>query len=129
MILQVRHLILEIKQIKETFPKSIEFYTDIASDLWSVSGDATQLHQVLMNLCVNARDAMPDGGTLSIKAENLFMDENYARMHLEASVGDYIVITVADTGTGIPPEILDRIFEPFSLLKKLAKAQGWVFQY
>jgi len=62
-----------------------------------------------MNLCVNACDAMPDGGTLSIKAENLFMDENYARMHLEASVGDYIVITVADTGTGIPPEILDRI--------------------
>jgi len=62
---------------------------------------------------------MPDGGTLSIKAENLFMDENYARMHLEASVGDYIVITVADTGTGIPPEILDRIFEPFSLLKRV----------
>jgi len=55
---------------------------------------------------------MPDGGTLSIKAENLFMDENYARMHLEASVGDYIVI-VADTGTGIPPEILDRILSPF----------------
>jgi len=65
-----------------------------------------------MNLCVNARDAMPDGGTLSIKAENLFMDENYARMHLEASVGDYIVITVADTGTGIPPEILG-ILSPF----------------
>jgi len=83
---------LEIKQIiKQTFPKSIEFYTDIASDLWSVSGDATQLHQVLINLCVNASDAMPDGGTLC--AENLFIDENYARMNLEASVGPYIVIT------------------------------------
>jgi len=92
--LQVRHLILEIKQIiKQTFPKSIEFYTDIASDLWSVSGDATQLHQVLINLCVNASDAMPDGGTLSICAENLFIDENYARMNLEASVGPYIVTT------------------------------------
>jgi len=62
--------------------KSIEFYTDIASDLWSVSGDATQLHQVLINLCVNASDAMPDGGTLSICAENLFIDG--ARMNLEA---------------------------------------------
>jgi len=93
--LQVRHLILEIK-VKQTFPKSIEFYTDIASDLWSVSGDTTA--PVLINLCVNASDAMPDGG-ISICAENLFIDENYARMNLEASVGPYIVITVADTGT------------------------------
>jgi len=65
-----------------------------------------------MNLCVNARDAMPDGGTLSICAENLF-DQNYARMNLDARVGPFIVITVSDTGTGIPPEIVDRILSHF----------------
>jgi len=124
-ILQVKHLILEIQQIaKETFPKSIEICTDIPQYLSTVSGDATQLHQVFMNLCVNARDAMPDGGTLSISAENLFIDENYTRMNLEAQVGPYIVVTVADTGTGIPPEILDRIFEPFFTTKQLGKGTG-----
>lgn len=124
-ILQAKHLILEIKHIaQETFPKSIEFYTDIAPELWTVSGNATQLHQVLMNLCVNARDAMPHGGSLSISAENLSIDENYARMNLDAKVGAYIVITVADTGTGIPPEILDRIFEPFFTTKDLGKGTG-----
>lgn len=124
-ILQVRHLLLEIQHIaKETFPKSIEVYTDIAPGLWTVSGDATQLHQVLMNLCVNARDAMPHGGTLSISAENLFIDDSYARMHLDASVGPYIVITVADTGTGIPAEILERIFEPFFTTKEPGLGTG-----
>ena len=77
-LLQVKHLILEIKQIAaETFPKSIEIYTDIPQYLPAVSGDATQLHQVLMNLCVNARDAMPHGGILNICAENLFINEDY----------------------------------------------------
>ncbi|HEY9807527.1 MAG TPA: PAS domain S-box protein, partial [Candidatus Obscuribacterales bacterium] len=113
-LLQIRHLILEIAKIaKETFPKAIEIYTDIPQALWTVSGDATQLHQVLMNLCVNARDAMGEEGKLSITASNLVIDENYARMHLGAQVGPHIVITVSDTGTGIPAEILDRIFEPF----------------
>ncbi len=120
-ILQLRHLLLEIKHIaKETFPRAIEFFMDIPSELWVVSGDATQLHQVFMNLCVNARDAMPNGGTLKISAENLLIDQSYAQMHLEVQVGPYIVITVADTGTGIPDEILDRIFEPFFT----TKAQG-----
>ncbi len=124
-ILQVRHLIKEIKQIaRQTFPKSIEIYTDISPNLWTVCADATQLHQVLMNLVVNARDAMPDGGTLSICAENLFIDENYARMNLDASVGPYSVVTVSDTGTGIPPEILERIFEPFFTTKELGKGTG-----
>src|SRR4028119_2171764 len=82
--LQVKHLISEIKQIvQETFPKSIEIYTNIRQDLGTVSGDATQLHQVLINLCVNARDAMPYGGILSIFAENLFIDENYARLNFD----------------------------------------------
>ena len=124
-MIQVKHLISEIKQIaKQTFPKSIEFYTDIPQELWTVSGDATQLHQVLMNLCVNARDAMPHGGTLNVSGENKFIDQSYAQMHLDAAVGSYIVITVADTGTGIPPAILDRIFEPFFTTKELGKGTG-----
>ncbi|GAB1540452.1 hypothetical protein NUACC21_31210 [Scytonema sp. NUACC21] len=123
--LQLRHLVKEVISIlKETFPKSLEVRTDIQQDLWMVSGDSTQLHQVLMNLCVNARDAMPNGGTLSISAENLFIDENYARMHLEAKTGPYTVITVSDTGVGIPPEIIDRIFEPFFTTKEHGKGTG-----
>lgn len=123
--LQVRHLISEIRQIaKQTFPKLIEISTDISPKLWAVSGDATQLHQVLMNLVVNARDAMPNGGSLQICADNFFIDENYARMHLEAKVGSYIVIKVADTGMGMPPEILERIFEPFFTTKELGKGTG-----
>ncbi len=122
---QVRHLLLEIQQIiMRTFPKSIKVYTDISPTLWTVYADATQLHQVLMNLVVNARDAMPDGGTLSICAENLFIDENYARMNLEANVGPYSVINVSDTGTGMLPEILERIFEPFFTTKEVGKGTG-----
>ena len=124
-MLQVQHLILEIEQIaKQTFPKSIEVYTDLPSDLWAVSGNATHLNQVLMNLVVNARDAMPDGGTLTISAENLFIDDHYAQMYLEAQVGNYIVTTISDTGTGIKPESLERIFEPFFTTKEFGKGTG-----
>jgi hypothetical protein len=77
-----------------------------------------------MNLCVNARDAMPYGGTLTISAENIFIDENYVQMNLDAKVGSYIVLTVGDTGTGIPAEIIDRIFEPFFTTKEIGKGTG-----
>lgn len=124
-IVLVDQLFSEIKQIvQETFPKSIEFSTNIKSDLWAVVGDVTQLHQVLMNLVVNARDAMISGGTLSMCAENIFIDEHYARMNLEASVGPHIVMTVADTGVGMSPEIVDRIFEPFFTTKDFGKGTG-----
>ncbi len=124
-ILQVKHLISDIQQIAlQTFPKSIEIYTDVSKSLQTVFGDATQLHQVLMNLCVNARDAMPRGGTLRVCAENIFIDEHQAQMHLDAKVGSYIKITVSDTGTGIPSEILDRIFEPFFTTKEIGKGTG-----
>ena len=123
--LQIRHIIAEIKQIaKETFPKSIEIYTNIDSELWTVSGDATQLHQILLNLCVNARDAMPDGGKLSITAENIYIDESYARINIDAKVGYYVVITVSDVGTGINSEIIDKIFDPFFTTKELGKGTG-----
>jgi PAS domain S-box-containing protein len=124
-ILQVKHLISDIQQIAtQTFPKSIEIYTDIQQNLCAVFGDATQLHQVLMNLCVNARDAMPKGGILRICAENIFIDENKAQMNLDAQVGSYILISISDTGTGIPSEILDRIFEPFFTTKEIGKGTG-----
>ncbi|MEH2408838.1 hybrid sensor histidine kinase/response regulator [Nostoc sp.] len=123
--LQLKHLIVEVAKIlKETFPKSIEISTDVPQDLWMVSGDSTQLHQVLMNLCVNARDAMANGGSLSISGENLLIDQNYARRNLEAKEGSYTVITVSDTGVGIPKEILDRIFEPFFTTKDVGQGTG-----
>ncbi|WP_017721257.1 hybrid sensor histidine kinase/response regulator [Kamptonema formosum] len=124
-ILEVSHVIREIAEVaRETFPKSIEVRADIAADLWAVSGDATQLHQVLMNLCVNARDAMPSGGKLSICAANLWIDPHYAQMNIEAREGPYTVIAVSDTGTGIRPEIQERIFEPFFTTKELGKGTG-----
>ncbi|MBW4631371.1 MAG: response regulator [Iphinoe sp. HA4291-MV1] len=124
-LLQLKHLIREIQQVvKETFPKSIEFFTQIAPNLWTVLGDITQLHQVLINLCVNARDAMPNGGKLTISAENFIVDKNYAKMYLDARLGSYIVITVTDTGVGIPQEIIDRIFEPFFTTKEPGKGTG-----
>jgi PAS domain S-box-containing protein len=123
--IQLKHLFSEIRQIvNETFPKSIEACTDISQDLWVVSGDATQLHQVLINLCVNARDAMPRGGTLSLRADNIVIDESYARMNLDAHVGAYVVFTVKDTGVGMPPEVVERIFEPFFTTKELGKGTG-----
>jgi PAS domain S-box-containing protein len=124
-ILQTRHLIREIQQIvRETFPKSIKLQVETPQNLWTVTGNATQLQQVLMNLCVNARDAMPEGGVLKITAENLTIDENYARMNLDAKPGKYIAITVSDSGVGIPNELLDRIFEPFFTTKELGKGTG-----
>lgn len=125
--LQPKHLIREIvKVLKDTLPRSIEvnFKFPDGQELWSVKGDATQIHQVLMNLCVNARDAMPEGGRLTITLENRVIDESYARMHLEAKPGPYVVIYVEDTGTGIPPGIVDRIFEPFFTTKEQGKGTG-----
>jgi PAS domain S-box-containing protein len=123
--LQPKHLIKEIvKILRETLPKSIEIAYQLPDDLWIISADATQMHQVLMNLCVNARDAMPEGGSISIKAENTFLDENYARMHIEAKAGRFVVITVSDTGPGMSAEIQGRIFEPFFTTKEMTKGTG-----
>ena len=124
-ILQTAHLIREVQQIiRGTFPKSMELQVDVSKDLWTVTGNATQLHQVLMNLCVNARDAMPQGGLIKIRAENLTLDPAYVRNHLEAQAGAYIAITVADSGSGIEPEVLDRMFEPFFTSKPVGKGTG-----
>jgi PAS domain S-box-containing protein len=124
-ILQPKHLIREVMKIlKDTLPKTIEVDFHAADDLAVVAADATQIHQVLMNLCVNARDAMPQGGKLVITARNVVIDENYARMNLEATPGRYVVIGVADTGTGIPRGVLERIFEPFFTTKAFGQGTG-----
>ncbi|WP_414570408.1 response regulator [Nostoc sp. CCY 9925] len=124
-VVQVNHLFSEIQQIvQEAFPKSIELTAHIQPGLWAVISDATHLHQLLMNLVVNARDAMPRGGHIKISAQNLFIDQQYARMNIDAHIGAYIVITVADTGMGMPSEILDRIFEPFFTTKDIGNGTG-----
>jgi CheY-like chemotaxis protein len=123
--LQPKHLIKDVvKILQETLPKSIEIKFELPNDLWIVSADATQIHQVLMNLAVNARDAMPQGGELVIRAENVTLDDSYARMHLEAKPGRFVMITVVDTGAGMPPEVISRIFEPFFTTKEVGKGTG-----
>jgi PAS domain S-box-containing protein len=123
--LQLKYLLLEMQQIiAQTFPKSIQIEVDLPSDLWLVIGDATHLHQVLMNLCINARDAMPQGGTLTLAAANRSIDALYARIHLDAQISPYVVITVADTGTGMSADIQERIFDPFFTTKDLGKGTG-----
>jgi PAS domain S-box-containing protein len=124
-MLQVRHLVTDFgKLLKETFPRSIQIQTIFAKDLRLVKGDATQLHQVLMNLCVNARDAMPDGGSLKIEAANVVLKEKRTRMQQQPVSGPYVVLTVADTGHGIPPHLLDKIYDPFFTTKSIGKGTG-----
>ncbi len=124
-VLHLEPLILETQQIaEETFPKSIAIETKIAPNLWAIGGNATQLHQVLMNLCVNARDALPNGGTIVISAENQPIDQAYVQTNLDAVAGSFVKLSVADTGTGIPPEVVDRIFEPFFTTKEFGKGTG-----
>lgn len=124
--LQIGHLLSEIaKMAEQTFSKSITISTCIpTSELWLLKADPTQLHQVIMNLCINARDAMPKGGTLTITAENRILDESFARLHLKAQVGHYVMITISDTGTGIAPDVLERIFEPFFTTKEPGLGTG-----
>lgn len=123
--LQPTSLIKEIiKILTDTLPKNIEIEQAIEPDLWNVRGDATQLHQVLMNLCVNARDAMPLGGKLRIEAENIEIDEHYARMNVEAKAGRFVRITVVDNGVGISDQNLSKIFDPFFTTKEQGQGTG-----
>jgi PAS domain S-box-containing protein len=113
-----------IRITTETFSKSIQIETDVAPDACFVSGDMTQLHQVLLNLCVNARDAMPKGGKLSLKVRNFTADTHFVSLNPEAKPAAYVLFEVADTGHGVPPEIRERIFEPFFTTKELGKGTG-----
>lgn len=119
------HLIREMFQfMQETFPRSIEIGLDVPGDLWQIVADATQVHQILLNLCVNARDAMPKGGCLRLTALNRMIDEKTALRHVPAKPGPYLAITVSDTGQGIPAEVMPRIFDPFFTTKGIGKGTG-----
>jgi two-component system, cell cycle sensor histidine kinase and response regulator CckA len=122
---QLRYIIKEITSIIDhSFPKTIAIATRLDDRLSSVLADSTQLSQVLMNLCVNARDAMPDGGKLTITAENVRLDADSQRLGAGASPGPYVLLTVSDTGAGIPKEIINRIFDPFFSTKEHGKRSG-----
>lgn len=116
--LRLEEVVAEVVAIvRETFPKGIDVAYAVESPLRAVVGDATQLHQVLMNLCINARDAMSGGGVLSVSARNLDLDDAGARTHLEARSGAYVVLAVEDSGSGMEPEIVEQIFDPFFTTK------------
>jgi len=123
--IQPKHLLNDITRIiRDTFPKDIQLKFSTAPDAWTMRGDPTQLHQILLNLCLNARDAMPHGGKLTINIENQTLDGHDAAMNAGAKTGAYLVINVSDTGTGIPKDIIDKIFDPFFTTKEIGKGTG-----
>jgi len=123
--IQPKHLLSDLENIiNGTFPKDIRLHFSVPNDTWTILGDPTQVHQILLNLCVNARDAMPNGGILTIGVENIVLDDQYVTMNSGAKAGRYVNISVKDTGMGIPPGIVDKIFEPFFTTKEINKGTG-----
>ena len=124
-LMQPRHLLKDVaKIVGDTFPKSIQFKSEIPEALWPVTGDATQLHQVVVNLAVNARDAMPDGGTLTISAENYVLETEIEHQGATILPGFFVLLRISDTGSGIAPDVLEKIFEPFFTTKEPGKGTG-----
>jgi CheY-like chemotaxis protein len=124
-VIQPKYLLKDIEHIvNDTFPKDIRLELALPHDTWSILGDPTQVQQILLNLCVNARDAMPNGGTLTVKTENCVADEHYVAMNHQAKLGSYVAISVTDVGVGIPDDIIDSIFEPFFTTKEVGKGTG-----
>ena len=122
---QVKHIVKDLVSVlQETLPKSITLNYNVGTSPWLIAADPTQIHQVQMNVCLNARDAMPDGGTLRIGVENIKIDENYARMNPDSHPGGYVQLTVEDTGTGMSEETVKRIFDPFFTSKALGHGTG-----
>ncbi len=124
-IVQLKHLLRETLAVtRETFPSNISVEYGFPDNLWPIMADPTQIHQVLLNLCVNARDAMPVGGTLSLSAENCLLDEARAKRVSGGRPGAWVVIRVEDSGVGIAPDALSRIWEPFFTTKGAGKGTG-----
>ncbi len=110
--------------VQDTFPRNVQLKFSVPADTWPILGDPTQLHQILLNLCVNARDAMPAGGRLEIRADNLMRSEQYLGLDLRAPAGRYVNITVEDSGCGIPAANIDKIFDPFFTTKEPNRSSG-----
>jgi hypothetical protein len=124
-ILNPQKIIKDVyRQLENIIPETIQLHKRISEDIAAVLGDATQLHQVLINLCTNARDAMPHGGELTITAEKTLVSKEMAEEYSNTAGGEYIVFGIGDTGTGIPPSELHKIFEPFYTTKELGKGTG-----
>ncbi len=123
--LDVNALVLEsAKFLHPTLGEHIEITPLLAEDAWTALADPNQLTTAILNLAINARDAMPDGGKLVLETANVFLDESYARLNSEVAPGSYVMIAVSDTGTGIPPAILERVFEPFFTTKEVGRGTG-----
>lgn len=123
--LQPRHLIKEIVGLtRETFPKSIAIRTSVSKDLWEVHGDATLLHQVLLNLCVNARDAISESGEIRLSGRNATLSSEQIPATSEAKPGQYVILEVKDSGAGIDSDLMERIFDPFFTTKDPGKGTG-----
>ncbi len=124
-VIKPSHLIQEIIDIaQKTFSKTIEIVGRYTDDLWSIKCDPTQLHQVLLNLSVNARDAMPNGGMITMGAENFHVDEHYASMTPGAKPGPHVMFCVCDSGGGMSRAVIDKIFDPFFTTKEIGKGTG-----
>ena len=124
-VLHVNQLVKEMgKIITDTFPKSIQCRVQTGPDCWPVHGLPTQLHQVIMNLCINARDAMPAGGTLTLDTRNTVIHKAEAAQHRGAAPGRYLCLSVNDTGVGIPQDQLTKIFQPFFTTKAPGHGTG-----
>jgi PAS domain S-box-containing protein len=122
---QIDQLIHDMVKIAgDTFPKNIQVEAALDPDLWPLEADPTQLHQVLLNLCINARDAMPGGGRITIRASNTMIDSHYAAMTLGAHVGQHVRVDVEDNGTGMTKGLVDSIFDPFFTTKEVGKGTG-----
>ncbi len=122
---QPQYLLKDLEKIiKDTFPKNIQLQFSVTGEPHTILGDPTQVQQVLLNLCVNARDAMPDGGTLSVTMEDCMLDEQYVAKNIQAHAGRFVKITVTDSGTGVPLDLQDKIFEPFFTTKELTQGTG-----
>ena len=122
--------------LQRALSENVQLQVRMAEELWPAIIDPTQVDDALLNLAINSRDAMPDGGTLTIETQNVHLDEDYAAHHVEVAPGDYVMLAVSDTGTGMEPEVLARAFDPFFTTKEegqgtglgLSQVFGWVKQ-
>jgi PAS domain S-box-containing protein len=121
----VNRLMLEAaKLLHPTLGEQIEITPLLADDAWTALVDPNQLTTAILNLALNARDAMPHGGKLALETGNIYLDENYASMHSEVAAGNYVMIAVSDSGSGIPAALLERVFDPFFTTKEVGKGTG-----